>query len=142
MAMAATVMLLGGCGGGDGSSSSGTAVSMQQTAANQQLSAQAASQPQAPTANQTYIDLVAYSAKANDGLAPAQFQAEGDTIIGAVRRDDSFADPATIPLRFSSDHPDVLRVDPGGVITGVAPGVATVTATSGGASATAAFVVG
>ncbi|WP_408250609.1 S10 family serine carboxypeptidase-like protein [Paraburkholderia xenovorans] len=72
VAMAATVMLLGGCGGGDGGSSSGTAVSMQQTAANQQLSAQAASQPQAPTANQTYIDLVAYSAKANDGLAPAQ----------------------------------------------------------------------
>ncbi|KPD14969.1 peptidase S10 [Burkholderia sp. ST111] len=66
------ILLLGGCGGGDGGSSSGTAVSMQQTAANQQLSAQAAAQSQSPTANQTYIDPVAYSGNATDGLAPAQ----------------------------------------------------------------------
>ncbi len=69
--LAVAIMFLGGCGGGDGSSPSGTAVSMQQTAANQQLTAQqAAAQSQA--GNQTYIDPVAYSGNATDGLAPAQ----------------------------------------------------------------------
>lgn len=66
--LAVAIMLLGGCGGGDGGSSSGSAVSMQQTAAAQQ----AAAQSQAQTGNQTYIDPVAYSGNATDGLAPSQ----------------------------------------------------------------------
>jgi beta-glucosidase-like glycosyl hydrolase len=76
-----------------------------------------------------------------DGLAPASFEKVGDTIVSAVRRDDSFADPAQVPIRFSSNRPDVLRVDGNGVITAVAPGVATVTAKAGSARASAAFVV-
>ena len=76
-----------------------------------------------------------------DGLAPADHQPEGDTIISAVRRDDSFADPSSVPLEFTSDRPDVLRVDDKGVITAAGPGVATVTVKTGGASATATFVV-
>ncbi|MDI7065149.1 hypothetical protein QMO17_28240, partial [Klebsiella pneumoniae] len=35
--LAVAIILLGGCGGGDGGSSSGTAVNIQQTAANQPL---------------------------------------------------------------------------------------------------------
>ncbi|WP_341315945.1 peptidase S10 [Paraburkholderia sp. IMGN_8] len=71
--LAVAIMLLGGCGGGGGGSSSGSAVSMQQTAAVQQPGAQqAAGQSQAQTGNQTYIDPVAYSGNATDGLAPSQ----------------------------------------------------------------------
>jgi beta-glucosidase len=77
-----------------------------------------------------------------DGLAPTRFQSAGDTIIGAVRRDDTFADPKAVRLRFTSDRPDVLRVDAGGVVTAVAPGVAAVTVKAGNASASTAFVVG
>ncbi|WP_454807230.1 S10 family serine carboxypeptidase-like protein [Paraburkholderia fungorum] len=69
--LAVAIILLGGCGGGDGGSSSGTAVNMQQTAANQQLTPEQAA-AQASRANQTYIDPVAYSGNATDGLAPAQ----------------------------------------------------------------------
>jgi beta-glucosidase-like glycosyl hydrolase len=76
-----------------------------------------------------------------DGLAPTQYQSEGDTIISAVRRDDSFADASSTPLSFRSDRPDVLRVDEGGKLTAAAPGVATVTAKTGHATATATFVV-
>ena len=76
-----------------------------------------------------------------DGLAPAQYQREGDSIVSAVRRDDSFVDLAGAPLSFSSDRPDVLRVDPGGVVKAVSPGVATVTVKLGKLSATAPFVV-
>jgi beta-glucosidase len=76
-----------------------------------------------------------------DGLAPASFEKVGDTIVSAVRRDDSFADPGQVPIRFSSNRPDLLRVDRRGVITAVAPGVATVTAKAGSARASAAFVV-
>jgi hypothetical protein len=76
-----------------------------------------------------------------DGLAPTQYQSQGDTIVSAVRRDDSFADLSNVPLQFSSDRPGVLRVDSNGVITAVGPGVATITAKAGGASATTPFVV-
>lgn len=70
--LAVAITLLGGCGGGDGSSSNGAAVSMQQTPASQQLDANAAAQAQASSANQTYIDPVAYSLNATDGLTPSQ----------------------------------------------------------------------
>jgi len=76
-----------------------------------------------------------------DGLAPTQDQTEGDTIVSAVRRDDSFVDTSSAPLRFNSDRPDVLRVDANGIVSAVAPGVATVTVTLAGASASAPFVV-
>jgi carboxypeptidase C (cathepsin A) len=85
-AVAVLTTLLGGCGGGDGGSVAGTAANAQQTAANQQATAlshaqaqtqaQAQSQTQAqtqtPTANQPYLDPVAYSANATDGLAASQ----------------------------------------------------------------------
>ena len=76
-----------------------------------------------------------------DGLAPAQYQAQGDTIVSAVRRDDSFADLSGVPLSFSSDRPEVLRVSGDGVITAAGAGVATITVTAGGKSASATFVV-
>lgn len=76
-----------------------------------------------------------------DGLAPTEFEHVGDTILSAVRRDDSFADPARIPVRFSSNRPSVLKVDANGVVSAVAPGVATITARSGRAHASAAFAV-
>jgi beta-glucosidase-like glycosyl hydrolase len=76
-----------------------------------------------------------------DGLAPTQFQSKGDTIISAVRRDDSFVDLTSVPIRFASNRPDVLRVDANGVVTAVAPGVATVTVKVGRATATTPFVV-
>jgi beta-glucosidase len=76
-----------------------------------------------------------------DGLAPTQFQERGDTIVSAVRRDDSFVDPSGASMRFASSRPGVLRVDGDGTLTAVAPGVATVTVRVGGASASAPFVV-
>jgi hypothetical protein len=76
-----------------------------------------------------------------DGLAPPQYQREGDTIVSAVRRDDSFVDLTGAPLSFSTDRPDVLRVDPSGLVKAIAPGVATVTVKLGKLAATAPFVV-
>jgi beta-glucosidase-like glycosyl hydrolase len=76
-----------------------------------------------------------------DGLAPTQYQSDGDTIVSAVRRDDSFADLTNVPITFTSDSPDVLRVDANGVVTAAAPGVATLTVKIGSASATTPFVV-
>jgi beta-glucosidase len=76
-----------------------------------------------------------------DGLAPTQYEREGDTIVSAVRRDDSFVDLTGAPLSFSSDRPDVLRADANGVIKAVGPGVATVTVKLGRLAATAPFVV-
>jgi hypothetical protein len=76
-----------------------------------------------------------------DGLAPTQYQAEGDTIISAVRRDDSFVNLAGAAIRFASDRPAVLRVDQGGVVTAVAPGVASISVRVGGATASVPFTV-
>ena len=76
-----------------------------------------------------------------DGLAPTQYQSKGDTIITAVRRDDSFVDLTNAPLGFSTDRPSVLRVDRNGVTTAVAPGVATVTVKIDGVTASTPFVV-
>src|SRR6185436_17203721 len=46
-------------------------------------------------------------------------------------------DPRTgVPIEWSSDNPKVATVSPGGVVTGVAYGKATITATSGAAKAT------
>src|SRR5436305_15088921 len=76
-----------------------------------------------------------------DGLAPARYQSRGDTIVSAVRRDDSFVDLAGVRIRFTSDRPNVLRADGNGVVTAVSPGVATITMKIGGASASTPFVV-
>jgi beta-glucosidase-like glycosyl hydrolase len=76
-----------------------------------------------------------------DGLAPTQYQSEGDTIISATRRDDSFVDLTGAPMTFTSNRPDVLRVAGDGVITAVAPGVATISVTVGGKTARTTFVV-
>jgi uncharacterized protein YjdB len=77
-----------------------------------------------------------------DGIPPLKYQGEGDTIISAVRRDDSFVDLTGSPVRFSSNRPSVVKVDPRtGILTALAPGVATVTVTIAGRSASAPFVV-
>jgi beta-glucosidase len=76
-----------------------------------------------------------------DGLAPTEYQSEGDAIVSAVLRDDSFVDLAGVPITFASNRPDVLEVDGNGVVTAVAPGVATISATVGGRTARAAFAV-
>jgi uncharacterized protein YjdB len=65
----------------------------------------------------------------------------GDTIISAVRRDDSFVDLTNAPMTFASNRPDVLKVDGDGVITAVSPGVATISVTAGGKTAQATFAV-
>ena len=45
-------------------------------------------------------------------------------------------DPRTgVPIDWTSDNPQVATVSPGGVVTGVGPGQATITATSGSATA-------
>jgi hypothetical protein len=76
-----------------------------------------------------------------DGLAPTQYQSEGDTIVSAVRRDDSFVDLTNAPMTFTSNRPDVLKVAGDGVITAVAPGVATVSVTVEGKTARTTFAV-
>jgi hypothetical protein len=76
-----------------------------------------------------------------DGLAPTEYQSQGNTIISAVRRDDSFVDLSSTPLRFTSNRRDVLSVDGNGKITAVGRGVATVTVEVGRAKASATFVV-
>ncbi len=76
-----------------------------------------------------------------DGLAPTQYQPEGDTTISAVRRDDSFVDLTSVPMKFSSDRPGVLKVNRHGVLTAVGPGVATITVSLGGKTAKTAFAV-
>jgi hypothetical protein len=51
-------------------------------------------------------------------------------------------DPRTgVAINWTSDNPNVATVDPGGVVTGVGPGKATITATSGSATATTAVSV-
>jgi beta-glucosidase len=76
-----------------------------------------------------------------DGLAPAQYQSVGDTIISAVRRDDSFVDLSHASMRFSSNRPGVVSVDRNGLVRARSPGVATVSATVGGVTASTPFVV-
>ena len=51
-------------------------------------------------------------------------------------------DPRTgVPINWTSDNPQVATVDAGGVVTGVAPGKATLTGTSGSARATTTVTV-
>ncbi|TKC81425.1 peptidase S10 [Trinickia terrae] len=60
------MLILAGCGGGDGGSSSPA------TSALSQVSAKAQADAQSQAANQPYVDLVAYSPNATDGLSPSQ----------------------------------------------------------------------
>ena len=76
-----------------------------------------------------------------DGLAPTRYEDEGHTIISAVRRDDSFVDLTNVPMTFSSNRSDVLKVDGNGVVTAVAPGVATISVTVAGKTARTTFAV-
>ncbi|GBH26925.1 S10 family serine carboxypeptidase-like protein [Burkholderia vietnamiensis] len=69
-ALTVATLVLAGCGGDD--SSSVGASSLAQAAASQQAAAQQASSDATPAANQPYVDPVAYSMNATDGLAPAQ----------------------------------------------------------------------
>ncbi|MBN3751888.1 peptidase S10 [Paraburkholderia sp. Tr-20389] len=62
--MILAMLIVAGCGGGDSGSASSA------TSALSQANALAQAQPQ--TANQPYVDLVAYSPNANDGLAKSQ----------------------------------------------------------------------
>jgi hypothetical protein len=51
-------------------------------------------------------------------------------------------DPRTgVPINWTSDNPQVATVDAGGVVTGVGPGKAIITATSGAAKATTTVAV-
>jgi carboxypeptidase C (cathepsin A) len=68
------IVVLAGCGAGDGSSVSAVPTSVAQVAD------QAQSPNQSPTANQPYIDPVAYSANATDGLAVSQVSEKAATM--------------------------------------------------------------
>jgi hypothetical protein len=51
-------------------------------------------------------------------------------------------DPRTgVPVNWTSDNPQIATVEAGGIVTGVGPGRATITATSGSASATTSISV-
>jgi len=51
-------------------------------------------------------------------------------------------DPRTgVPINWTTDNPQVATVDPGGVVTGLGPGKATLTAASGAAKATTTITV-
>jgi beta-glucosidase-like glycosyl hydrolase len=76
-----------------------------------------------------------------DGLAPTSLERVGDTIVSAVRRDDTFVDVARAPLRFRSNRPGVVSVDAHGTLRARAPGVAVVTVRLGKAAASTVFVV-
>ncbi|WP_323123269.1 S10 family serine carboxypeptidase-like protein [Burkholderia alba] len=65
------IAVLAGCGGDDSSPGSASTLAQAQVA-NQQASAQASANSPAPAANQPYVDPVAYSMNATDGLAASQ----------------------------------------------------------------------
>ena len=66
----------------------------------------------------------------------------GDTVqLNAVTRIFSGVPRTGVPINWSSDNAKVATVDAGGVITGVGPGKAVITATSGEARATTTITV-
>jgi beta-glucosidase-like glycosyl hydrolase len=75
------------------------------------------------------------------GLAPPRYDPIGDRIITAVRADDSFADLRAARVTFKSNRPAVATVTRVGKVKAIAPGVATITVTVDGASASAPIVV-
>ncbi|HEU4933057.1 MAG TPA: Ig-like domain-containing protein [Pyrinomonadaceae bacterium] len=65
----------------------------------------------------------------------------GSARLGAVTRIFN-GDPRTgVPVEWTSDNPQVARVSSGGVVNGVGPGKATITATSGAATAKTTITV-
>jgi beta-glucosidase len=74
-------------------------------------------------------------------LAPAGLADAGDAIVTAVRADDSFAGLAQERVAFASNRPAVATVAPDGTLTAVAPGVATISVTVDGVTASAPIVV-
>jgi len=70
------------------------------------------------------------------GTLKAPLVVGGTTQLNATTRIFS-GDPRTgVPITWTSDNAQVATVDPGGVVMGIGPGKATITATSGVASAT------
>jgi len=70
------------------------------------------------------------------GTLKAPLVVGGTTQLDATTRIFS-GDPRTgVPITWTSDNAQVATVDPGGVVMGIGPGKATITATSGVASAT------
>ncbi|HUQ80387.1 MAG TPA: Ig-like domain-containing protein [Gemmatimonadaceae bacterium] len=63
------------------------------------------------------------------------------TTLSAVVRDANGAVVAGAPITWSSDKPQTAAVSQTGVVTGLLPGTATITATSGGRSGTATITV-
>lgn len=74
------------------------------------------------------------------GLAPRPEPAAEDT-VAAVRADDSFADVGAEGVAYASNRPGIASVDAAGRVTAHADGVATITATVGGRTGSATFVV-
>ncbi len=65
----------------------------------------------------------------------------GSVQLNAITRDFN-GDPRTgVPINWTSDNTQVATIDAGGVVTGVGPGKATITATSGPASFTSTITV-
>ena len=75
------------------------------------------------------------------GLAPADLANQGDDVVTAVRRDDTFVDLRRAAVDFRSNRPDVARVDTTGKVLAVGPGVATISVTVDGVTGTTALGV-
>ena len=74
--------------------------------------------------------------------ATASLSVAFTTTLTATVRDAGGASIASAPVTWSSDKPLVAAVSQSGVVTGLLPGTATITATSGGKSGTATITVG
>ncbi|MEU8632553.1 glycoside hydrolase family 3 C-terminal domain-containing protein [Amycolatopsis sp. NPDC048633] len=67
---------------------------------------------------------------------------QADHVVEAVNNDGSFADLRRADIRYRSSDERVARVSRAGVVTAVGTGVATISATVGGVTGSAPFVVG
>ncbi|MBY8878705.1 glycoside hydrolase family 3 C-terminal domain-containing protein [Actinacidiphila acidipaludis] len=80
-----------------------------------------------------------------DDTDPAKEQRDrsltADHVVEAVDNDQTFADLAHTPVRYTSSNPAVATVAPDGTVHAVADGVATVSATVGGVTGSAPIVV-
>ncbi len=91
------------------------------------------------------IDLTGRNRWLADDTTPSlenrNLNVRSDNVVEAVDNDGSFVDLSHADVRYSSDNTNVAQVSPAGIVTMVAPGVATISATVDGVTGTAPVVV-